>query len=142
MRITDKKIIYPATFNSNLIREHPSYEDDLKNLIEKSGLKDKFWGQYRERLRFLDEESELCSQRTAWFEQLSYIDDDLWSMKIKLQKNIRILFAFVEHQGIQYAILLSPFQEKERGKTKDSYKAATSVALKRLHDIREGLKNA
>ena len=141
MHVTGKKVVYPAAINSNLIREHPKYEEDLKGLIEKSGLKAKFWGLYRERLRFLDEESELCSQRTAWFEQLSYADEDLWSMKIKFQKNIRILFVFVEHRQTQYAVLLYPFQEKERKKQSDSYRAAIPIALERLEEIREGLKN-
>ena len=141
MRVTNKKVVYPAAFNSDLIREHPKYEDDLKDLIEKSGLKDKFWGLYKQRLTFLDEHSELCSQRTAWFEQLSYVDEDLWSMKIKLQKNIRILFAFVEHRQTQYAALLYPFQEKERKKQSDSYRAAIPIALERLEEIREGLNN-
>ncbi len=44
MHVTGKKVVYPAAINSNLIREHPKYEEDLKDLIEKSGLKVKFWG--------------------------------------------------------------------------------------------------
>ncbi len=141
MRIIDKKIFYPAAFNSTTIREHPKYEDDLKDLIEKSGVKEKFWGLYKQRLTFLDEHSELCSQRTAWFEQLKWFDDGLFSMIIKSQKNIRVLFVFVEHKGTQYAILLYPFQEKESGKMKDSYSGSAPIALKRLNGILEGLKN-
>ncbi len=141
MRIVDKKIIYPAAFNSKTIREHPEYESDLKELIEKSGLRGKFWGLYKQRLKFLDEHSELCRLKKDWLEQLKWFEGDLFSMKIKFEKNIRILFAFVEHEGTQYAILLHPFQEKESGKKKDSYKAAAPVALKRLNEIREGFKN-
>ncbi len=134
-------MVYPAAFNSNLIREHPDYESELKKIIEKSGAKAKFWGLYKQRLMFLDEERELCSQRKKWFELLKYADEELYSMRLEFEKNIRILFAFVEYAGTQYAILLYPFQEKESGKKKDSYKAAAPVALKRLNDIREGLKN-
>ncbi|MBW6431822.1 MAG: hypothetical protein SCJ94_10080 [Bacillota bacterium] len=141
MRVTDKKVVYPAAFNSNLIREHPDYENDLKKVIEKSGARAKFLGLYMQRLKFLDDERELCSQRTKWFELLKHADGDLYAMRLDFEKNIRILFAFVDYAGTQYAILLYPFQEKERGKTKDSYKAATPVALKRLNDIREGLKD-
>jgi hypothetical protein len=141
MRIVDKNIIYPAAFNSTTIREHPKYEDDLKDLIEKSGVKNKFWGLYKQRLTFLKEHSELCTLRTAWFEQLKGYDGVLFSMIIKFEKNIRILFTFVEHEGTQYAILLYPFQEKESGKKKDSYSGTAPIALKRLNDIREGLKN-
>jgi len=141
MSIVDKKIIYPAAFNSNTIREHPAYENDLKDLIEKSGARDRFLGLYKQRLTFLDERSTLCIQKKDWFEQLKWYDDELFSMILKFQKNIRILFAFVEHEGTQYAILLYPFQEKESGKTKNSYRAAAPVALKRLDDIREEFKN-
>jgi hypothetical protein len=141
MRIIEKKIFYPAAFNSKTIREHPEYENDLKDLIEKSGVKDKFWGLYKQRLTFLDERGELCIFRTAWFEHLKWYDDELFSMILKFQKNIRILFAFMEYEGNHYAILLYPFQEKESGKKKNSYKAAAPVALKRLDDIREVLNN-
>ncbi len=141
MRIIEKKIFYPAAFNSTTIREHLKYEDDLKDLIEKSGVQAKFWGLYKQRLTYLDENSELCTLRTAWFEQLIGYDGELFSMIIKFEKNIRILFTFVEHEGTQYTILLNPFQEKESGKTKQSYRAAAPIALKRLNDIREGLKN-
>ncbi len=141
MRVTGKNVVYPAAFNSNLILEHPKYEDDLKDLIEKSGQKDRFWGLYKQRLTFLDEHSELCSQRTAWFEQLSYVDEDLWSMKIKFQINMRVIFAFVGHRQTQYAVLLYPFQEKERKKQSDSYRAAIPIALERLREIREGFEN-
>jgi hypothetical protein len=141
MRIIEKKIFYPAAFNSATIREHLKYEDDLKDLIEKSGVQAKFWGLYKQRLTYLDENSELCTLRTAWFEQLIGYDGELFSMIIKFEKNIRILFTFVENEGTKYTILLYPFQEKESGKTKQSYKAAAPIALKRLNDIREGLKN-
>ena len=141
MRIIIKNVVYPAAFNSKTIREHPKYKDNLKDLVEKSGVKNKFWDLYRQRLKFLDEHSELCSLKKDWFEHLKWYEDGLFSMKIKFQKNIRILFAFVEHEGLQFAILLYPFQKKESGKMKSSYKVAAPIALKRLSDIREGLKN-
>ena len=140
MRI-DKKVVYPAQFNSNFIREHPKYEDDLRKLIEKSGVKGKFLGQYKQRLRFLEDNSELCSQHTNWFELLRYAGEELYAMRFKDQKNIRILFAFVDYMQTQYAVLLYPFQEKEKEGKKGSYAAAIQVALERLREIREGLDN-
>ncbi len=137
----DKKVVYPAQFNSTFIWEHPKYEDGLRKLIEKSGVKVRFWGQYKQRLRFLDENSELCSQHTNRFELLRYNDEELYAMKFKDQKNIRILFAFVDYMQTQYALLLYPFQEKGKGKQQDSYTAAKPVALERLREIREGLNN-
>jgi hypothetical protein len=141
MRIVDKKIIYPAAFNSKTIREHPAYENDLKDLIEKSGAKDRFLGLYKQRLNYLDKHGALCILKRDWFEQLKWFDEELFSMLLKFQKNIRIIFSFVDYQGTQYALLLYPFQEKESGKNKNSYRAAAAVALKRLEEIREGLKN-
>lgn len=137
----NKNVVYPAQFNSIFIREHPRFEDDLRKLVERSGVKDKFWGQYRERLKFLNEYSELCSKKTVWFENLRYTGEDLYAMKFKDQKNIRIIFAFIEYMQKQYAVLLYPFQEKEKTKKRDSYAAAMPGALKRLSEIREGLDN-
>lgn len=139
--LINKNVVYPDRFRSTFIREHPKFEDDLRKLIERSGVKDKFWGQYQNRLKFLDEHSELCSEKTDWFENLRYVGEELYAMRFSNQKNIRILFVFIEYMQKQYAILLYPFQEKESGKTKQSYKAAAPIALKRLNDIREGLKN-
>ncbi len=139
--LINKKVVYPDQFRSTFIREHPKFEDDLRKLIERSGVKDKFWGQYQNRLKYLVEHSELCSEKTDWFENLRYVGEELYAMRFKDQKNIRILFVFIEYMQKQYAILLYPFQEKESGKRKQSYKAAAPIALKRLNEIREGLKN-
>ncbi len=86
MRVTDKKVVYPAAFNSNLIREHPGYENDLKKVIEKSGAKAKFLGLYMQRLKFLDDERELCSQRIKWFDLLKHADGDLYAMRLDFEK--------------------------------------------------------
>ena len=139
MRI-GKKIFYPEEFKGNYIREHPCYEDDLKALIEKSGFKDKFCGLYKQRLKFLDEHSGLITQRRSWFERLRYTETELYVIKFKAQKNIRVLFSFVEYQQVQYAILLYPFEEKEskkRGKKSTSYDAAIPIALDRLREVQE-----
>lgn len=44
---------------------------------------------------------------TQMFEFLKNIRDaDLYSIKFKAQKNIRILFSIVEYSNVKYAILL------------------------------------
>jgi hypothetical protein len=46
-----------------------------------------------------------------WFETLKHTNK-LYAIKIKDDKNIRILFSFVEYKGTKYAILLHAFEEK------------------------------
>ena len=138
MRI-GKKIFYPEEFKVNYIREHPHYEDDLKKLIDKSGFRDKFCGLYKQRLRFLDEHGGLITKKRDWFERLKHADGELYAIKFKAQKNIRVLFTFIEYQQVQYAVLLYPFEEKEskkKGKMKTSYDAAIPIALERLKEVR------
>lgn len=132
--LVGKNIYYPIEFQSAYIREHPRYGNDLRELLERSGFKDKFCGLYKQRLRFLEERHELCLQRNNWFELLKHVDEDLYVIKFKTQKNIRIIFCFVEYLGAKYVILLYPFEEKESGKSKsrDSYNAAIRIALIRL----------
>jgi len=82
-----KNILYPEAFNSNYIKEHWDYEDDLKGILEESGYIDDFNGKYKQRLRFLEERMELCVQRKAWFERLKKTNG-LYSMRFdKSQKN-------------------------------------------------------
>lgn len=133
----DKKVLYPEEFKSAYIREYPSYENDLRELLERSGYKDEFCGKYKQRLMFLEEWNERCIQRRNWFERLKHVGKELYSMKFKTQKNIRILFVFKECKGVGYVILLYPFEEKndKKMKGKDSYGAAIQIALKRLREV-------
>ena len=128
-------VCYPIEFQSAYIKEHPRYEDDLKKLLDRSGFEDRFSGLYKQRLMFLEERHKLCVQRRSWFEVLKYANGVLYAIKFKVQKNIRILFCFIEHAGMEYAVLLYPFVEKESGKSKDSYSAAIITALSRLREV-------
>ncbi|HPF44976.1 MAG TPA: type II toxin-antitoxin system RelE/ParE family toxin [Syntrophomonadaceae bacterium] len=67
------------------------------------------------------------------FEELRYADG-IYSMKFnRSQKNIRILFAFLDNNC---ALLLSAFEEKNNKKTsQDSYKKHIPLAQKRLKEV-------
>lgn len=131
-------ILYPEAFNAKYIRTHLNFEIDLIDLLERSGKKADFWGKYRQRLRFLDERKEQCVLKSDWFEELRRTDG-LYSMKFKKsQKNIRILFAFIEYNSVKYALLLYVFEEKDNtNKSHYSYSAGISVAEKRLKEVLE-----
>jgi hypothetical protein len=130
-----KTICYPFEFQNAFIREHPEYENDLKDILERSGFKEKFRGLYKQRLKFLEERKELCIQRRDWFERLKHVDGDLYAIKFKAQKNIRIIFCFIEYQEMKYAVLLYPFEEKESGKIRGSYITANPTALSRYRGL-------
>jgi len=60
----------------------------------------------------------------------------LYAMKINDDKNIRILFSFVEYKGIKYAVLLHAFEEKKgKRKSSTSYVTAIRVAQQRLKEV-------
>lgn len=132
-----KNVLYPEELRSSRIKEHPGYENDLRKLIERSGFRDKFSGLYRQRLKYLEEHHKLCIRRGNWFELLKHVDVELYVAKFKAQKNIRVLFCFIEYRGIEYAVLLYPFEEKKSGKSKgkESYSAAITIALSRLKEV-------
>ena len=132
-----KNVLYPEEFRSSYIKEHPKYENDLRELIERSGFRDKFRGLYRQRLKYLEERRKRCVLRENWFELLKHIDGELCVIKFKTQKNIRILFCFIEYPEMECAVLLYPFKEKKSGKSKgkDSYSNAITIALSRSKEV-------
>lgn len=130
-------VCYPVEFQSAYIKEHSKYENDLKNILERTGFVEKFRGLYKQRLKYLDDKHRRCVQKKDWFEVLKHVEGELYAIKIKAQKNIRILFSFTEYAGTEHAILLYPFEEKERGKrkSKGSYGTAIGIALGRLKEV-------
>lgn len=135
MRVIDK-IYYPEAFHNNRIRVHWKFEDDLKLILEHSGHKADFRGKYLQRLKLLSELGMKCTLKKDWFEILKGTNG-LYSMKFnRTQKNIRILFAFIEVQGVEYVVLLYPFEEKgNKQGGKHSYNTAIPLAQKRLKEI-------
>lgn len=77
------KVVYPKAFKTKYIKIHWDFEQDLKLLLERSGLKEDFWGKYLQRLRFLEDRLEKCITRNNWFEQLKNKNeqDTLYAMR-------------------------------------------------------------
>jgi len=131
------KVHYPEAFNGEYIRTHWEFEQDLQKILEQSGHKADFWSKFKQRLKFLDERKRECVRKRDWFEKLKH-EDDLYSLKFKDKRNIRILFAFVAYENIEYAILLYPFEERG-GKPKSyGYEKASQIARKRLKEVVNG----
>ncbi|TZE80650.1 hypothetical protein [Calorimonas adulescens] len=130
-------IIYPEQYYSVKIYTHPKFEEELKNILEYSGYKEKFISMYRQRLKFLEEHQSECYKKRDWFEILKRTDG-LYSMKFKGLKNIRIIFKFVGYNNQNIALLLCTFEEKNsKTSSKSSYKEAINIAQERLDEIRE-----
>lgn len=107
-------------------------ENELKDIIIGSGLEDKFNSQFRQRLKFLEQYGRECIKKNDWFEKLKKAND-IYSMKFKLPKNIRILFTI---NGDKISILLCTFEEKgDKTKGRYSYKDNIEVALTRLEEL-------
>jgi hypothetical protein len=132
-------IIYPELFNSNYIFAYKDFNDELKEIIEKSGYKKEFTRKYRRCLLFLNNLRENCTFQNS-FEKLVECED-LYSMRLVGQKNIRIIFVFMEISDKQYSILLYTFQEKDskRGSS-DSYKTAIKIANRRINELKKYVK--
>ena len=129
-------IFYPEVFNAKYIRTHFDFEIDLTNMLERSGQKADFLGKYKQRLRFLDDRKEKCVLKSDWFEELKQADG-LYSMIFdKSQKNIRMLFTFIEYKKVNYALLLCAFQEKDhKNKSQYCYSTKIPIARKRLEEV-------
>lgn len=131
------EVVYPEKFNSKYIVTHPACESDLKGILEKSGLNARFISIFKNRLRFLEDRKEQCILRDGWFENLKRADEiNVIRFDKTIDKNIRILFAFIKCNGAQYAILLYAFEEKGgKPKSKNSYDNAIAIAQKRLKEV-------
>lgn len=57
-------------------------------------------------------------------------------MRLKGNKNIRILFAFMDYYDKEVAIFLYAFEEKDkRAKSKYSYGTAINIAMGRMQEL-------
>jgi|LSQX01.1.fsa_nt_gb hypothetical protein len=131
-----KIISYPSLIDSKYIKTHWDFEDDLKNILDRSGSREDFSGKYKQRLKYLEESKEQCILRKAWFENLKQ-ENVLYAMRFdRSQKNIRILFVFISSGNQKFAVLLHAFEEKEAKKlSKHGYDKAISVAQKRYEEV-------
>lgn len=113
----------------------PDCEEEIYDIVAKSGLIVKFRADYKARLKVLLEYRELAWQaHNQWFERLKYVDEaSLYSMHLASIGNMRIIYAVGRN-----IILLCAFKEKgEHGKARESYKQYIPVAEKRLERYKE-----
>lgn len=126
------QLVYPENFDMKNIRMCKDCENDLRCMLEGSGLEGKFSSQFRQRLKFLESYGRNCIKKTDWFEKLKNAND-IYSMRFKLPKNIRILFTI---KGNEISILLCSFDEKgDKIKGKNSYSQNIEVAITRLTNL-------
>jgi hypothetical protein len=131
------KILYPEQFNTSKIFTYPKFEEELKDILEKSGFKNKFVRLYRNRLKFLEERGIDCVQKSDWFEILKKTNG-LYSMKFKSTKNLRIIFTFTGKFNENISILLCTFEEKDsKNNSSGSYSKAIETANKRLNELND-----
>jgi hypothetical protein len=124
-------IFYPEQFTATKIRIHPSCEEELKNIVDKSGCIEKFAKIFRLRIKHLEDYWKLCIQKKDWFESLRKAPG-LYSMRFKnLQINLRIIFAFADYKDCQIVLLLCAFKEKES----NDYISAIENAYNRIGKI-------
>lgn len=127
------KVYYPIQFFGKKIFYHPDFEDDLRCIIEKSGFEGKFKPLYKQRLEFLEERMERCTQKSDWFKKLKNTNG-LFEIRFnKTNKNIRIIFTFINSTKNQIAILLCSFEEKDK---KDFTKPIELASKRRLEILR------
>jgi len=85
-------------------------------------------------LDFLEERISECTEKRDWFEKLTNADD-LFAMRFNKQnKNIRVIFTFIDSSKKQIAVLFCNFEEKN----KKDYTKATELATKRRAEILRG----
>lgn len=108
-----KKILYPEEYNTNYIFTYPAFNNELKDLIEKSGYVKEFKTKYHKSLRFLEQLKQNCIMQPKLFEHL--LDaDGIYSIMLKGKKNLRILFDFQEFQGENLQFYTIVFKKNEQ----------------------------
>lgn len=131
---TVTNIYYPfdSIQKTDYIKVHLNFDDELKQLLERSGYKNDFIKKFRFALKYLEKLKSQCVHNSNLFEKLRN-EDGLYSMRLFGQKNIRILFVFLNINGRDKAILLCAFEEKEPS----DYRKPTKQAHQRRNEIIE-----
>jgi hypothetical protein len=67
------KVLYPEAFKGGYIRTHWDYENDLKDILERSGKKDDFTSKYKMRLKFLTSVVKTVSRKEIGLRYLNMV---------------------------------------------------------------------
>ena len=87
-------IIYPfdSKYPTEYIKAYKTLGDELEDIIENSGYKNTFLKKYQKSLKFLEGlKTRCCIGNRELFEKL-LDEDNLYSIRLFGEKNIRILF--------------------------------------------------
>lgn len=131
-------IIYPfgTKYPTEYIKVYHTLNDELKEIIETSGYKKTFLSKYQKSLKFLEGlKTRCCLGNSDLFEKL-LDEDNLYSIRLLGEKNIRILFFFITTNGDSKAILLNVFGEKN----KTDYENGKRIARIRKKEIIDIIK--
>ena len=109
-----QKVLYPKEYSTDYIKTFYNFNSELKQIIEKSGYKKEFSIKYFKSLKFLIDLKRNCIVQSKLIERLKNVENDLYSIKLHGTKNIRIIFVFIELDGIEIVLLLNSFEEKDK----------------------------
>lgn len=131
-RILDD-IIYPfgLKYPTEYIKVYHTLNNELEDIIESSGYKKTSLSKYQKSLRFLEGLKTRCYLGNSTLFEKLLDEDNLYSIRLFGEKNIRILFCFIAINGNSKAILLNVFEEKN----KSDYESGKRVARIRRNEI-------
>lgn len=126
-------IIYPfgSKYPTEYIKVYHTLNNELEYIIESSGYKKTFLSKYQKSLRFLEGLKTRCFLGNSDLFEKLLDEDNLYSIKLFGEKNIRILFSFITINGNSKAILLNVFEEKN----KSDYQNGKRVGNLRKNEI-------
>lgn len=119
------QIWYPEEYETIYIYTYPTFNDELKEMISKSGYVKDFKTKYHKSLRFLENLKKNCTAQSNLFECLRETEG-LHAMRLRGRKNIRILFSFEVVNGREAAILYCCFEEKCSNDYEDAKRIANA----------------
>lgn len=126
-------IIYPfgSKYPTEYIKVYHTLNNELEYIIESSGYKKTFLSKYQKSLRFLEGLKTRCFLGNSDLFEKLLDEDNLYSIRLFGEKNIRILFSFITINGNSKAILLNVFEEKN----KSDYESGKRVGNLRKNEI-------
>lgn len=131
MSVRELKILnYPMRVESEFITAlHPVVEDELKEILRRSGSEKRIKRHLKQRLKHLEDSKEKCILHRQWFER--YANEE-WLYAVRIidrDLNLRIYFAFINGR----AVLLHAFLER----SSSDIRGAKEVARDRFNEINQ-----
>ena len=116
--------------------QSPFCEEDIESVVDKSGYTAKFVKKYYKAQKALCVLGKQCINLPKVFELLQNTDE-LYSMKLKGEKNIRILFGFIDYKGKEKAVLYKCFEEKSTKDYKKAVEEATIIQIEIMERLEQ-----